>query len=348
MSDFSLTRQDTSAMKGIAICAMLCHHLYAFPPIGVESYTGVLAWLGELGKVCVALFLFCSGYGLSVGYSKVNGIKSTVLFIRNRLVKFYTNYWVILLIFIPIGVFVLGRTFSVAYSGMNVPKRILYEIFAINGGCSYVQTWWFNQLIIIFYLVFPLLYAMLHRIPIITISLSVLYLIFGDRYTFGIIELNAWQCPFILGILWNAIEEYTRTISAFLTNHKYVGFLLSILFVTASVFIRMNPIIPGYTDINADSMFAISIVFFVIILLRQSSKAMQIFSFLGKHSMNIYLIHPFVTLPILCGNNILIGVGKLLVWLTVCLTISMLIEYLKEKTKYNEFVQSKLIKNIEI
>ena len=65
---FVLTRQDTAVMKGIAICAMLCHHLYGFPLAGVEPYTGVLAWIGVLGKICVALFLFCSGYGLAANY----------------------------------------------------------------------------------------------------------------------------------------------------------------------------------------------------------------------------------------------------------------------------------------
>lgn len=348
MNNLSLTRQDTSVMKGIAICAMLCHHLYSFPPEGVEPYTSVLAWIGELGKVCVALFLFCSGYGLSVGYRNVTGIKSAVLFIRNRLVKFYTNYWVILLIVIPIGVFVLGRTSSVAYAGMNVPKRMLFEILAINGGCSYVQTWWFNQLIITFYLIFPLLNAMVKRIPIVTMILSILYLLLGDRYSFGIIELNVWQCPFVIGILWSAIEEYTTNISTFLTNYKYVSVLLSILFVMACVLIRMKPIIPGYSDIKADSMFVISMAFFVIISLRQSDKVMRIFAFLGKHSMNIYLIHPIFTGYLnpewLHGCEYMRGGGNFVILMIICLSLSMLIEYLKDITKFNELVQNKLIK----
>lgn len=68
---FALTKQDTAVLKGIAIIAMLMHHLWGCPPVGVEPYTGVLGFLGGVGKVCVAMFLFCSGYGLSVGYGRL-------------------------------------------------------------------------------------------------------------------------------------------------------------------------------------------------------------------------------------------------------------------------------------
>jgi len=61
---FALTKQDTAVLKGIAIIAMLMHHLWGCPPDWVEPYTGVLGFFGNVGKVCVAIFLFCSGYGL--------------------------------------------------------------------------------------------------------------------------------------------------------------------------------------------------------------------------------------------------------------------------------------------
>lgn len=68
----TLSIYDTFVLKGIAILTMLFHHVYACPPDTAEPYSGVLLWLGILGKVCVALFLFCSGYGLSVQFAKNN------------------------------------------------------------------------------------------------------------------------------------------------------------------------------------------------------------------------------------------------------------------------------------
>ena len=68
---FALSKQDTSVMKGIAIIAMLCHHVYTCQPEWVEAYPFVLTIIGVLGKVCVAMFLFCTGYGLAVQYEQM-------------------------------------------------------------------------------------------------------------------------------------------------------------------------------------------------------------------------------------------------------------------------------------
>ena len=103
-------------MKGIAICAMLLHHLYASPITeSIESYGGFLRWIGIVGKVCVSIFLFCSGYGMSVQYRKVESWSDSTVFLRRRLIKLYTNFWVVYAIFVPITVFFFNRPLSAAY-----------------------------------------------------------------------------------------------------------------------------------------------------------------------------------------------------------------------------------------
>lgn len=65
--DYRLSLNDTIALKGVAIIAMLCHHLFF-----QESAYGVgIQQFGIVCKVCVAIFLFLSGYGLSVQYAKL-------------------------------------------------------------------------------------------------------------------------------------------------------------------------------------------------------------------------------------------------------------------------------------
>lgn len=64
---FSLSLHDTSVLKGIAICAMLCHHLFYQSP-----GSGYVVWhLAMLGKVCVSIFLLLSGYGLTIQMKKL-------------------------------------------------------------------------------------------------------------------------------------------------------------------------------------------------------------------------------------------------------------------------------------
>ena len=160
---FALSKQDTSVMKGIAIIAMLCHHVYTCQPEWVEAYPFILTTMGVLGKVCVAIFLCCSGYGLAVQYEKVLGLttclidklRTTIVFIIKRLIKFYSAYWFVFLIFVPITIVCFDRPLSAAYGeNVNIVKRLFWDILGIQGFQSYNITWWFNRLIIIINLIY--------------------------------------------------------------------------------------------------------------------------------------------------------------------------------------------------
>ena len=66
------TKRDTKFIKGVAICLMLYHHLFAFPErvtegvfISLWSFndTNLSVCLGAFGRICVPLFTLMSGYG---------------------------------------------------------------------------------------------------------------------------------------------------------------------------------------------------------------------------------------------------------------------------------------------
>lgn len=69
---FSLvfSREDISVMKGLAIIAMICHHLNP-PEFHIQNIPWYWNIISSVGKVCVAMFVFCSGYGLSAQYVKL-------------------------------------------------------------------------------------------------------------------------------------------------------------------------------------------------------------------------------------------------------------------------------------
>ena len=214
---FTLSKQDTSVMKGIAIIAMLCHHVYTCQPEWVEAYPFFLTTLGVLGKVCVAIFLFCSGYGLAVQYDKTidsaltfkKKICTTIKFIIKRLIKFYSAYWFVFLIFVPITIAFFDRPLSAPYGESANPFfGVMLDLFGLQGFRSYNITWWFNKLIILLYVVFPILFLFIKNTKWFGLILCFIAMRFaGHLGVLDYYEMTIWQFPFVLGIGWTIYQN---------------------------------------------------------------------------------------------------------------------------------------------
>ena len=66
------TIEDTNFSKGIAVCFLIVHHLFwDVPNIGLSINGIALSQrIGIVGKVCVAIFLILSGYGINESSKK--------------------------------------------------------------------------------------------------------------------------------------------------------------------------------------------------------------------------------------------------------------------------------------
>lgn len=339
---FTLTRQDTAVLKGIAICAMLCHHLYAFPPNTVERYHGLLLWIGILGKICVALFLFCSGYGLASHYKPIS-LKEDIKFILRRLVKFFANYWVIFAIFVPITILVSHRSLADAYGQeSNVIVCLLRDIMGLQCYESYNPTWWFNQLIIILYLLFPLLYRVVYIKPWLAILVGIVITLAHLYIPYNPADICTWQLPFVIGIVWKLYEAKFPTLQEWISNHKYVFAISSLALMIVLIIIRMYPIIPHWKGVKVDGFLSCAIALCVVSMLRYMQYVSAALAFLGKHSINIYLTHTFVNAfwcpQLLHTGEWMRGGGNFIVLMIICLLVSIIIEFLKEKIRFYELV----------
>lgn len=288
-----LSKQDTSVIKGIAICAMLCHHLYWATPEGVAPYIGVYEWIGWLGKVCVAMFLFCSGYGLTAQYKPVSFVYD-LKFVAKRLKKFYLNYWVIFIVFVPITIFVFHRSLTDAYGeGSNIILCFILDVFGLQGASSYNTTWWFNQLIIILYVLYPLLYRVVRVMPWMAAIGGLMIMRFVAHIPYNPAEIFLWQFPFVLGMVWKLYEDKLPKIQEWLGDHNYILIGVSLMLLCGTVILRMYPVVPHWGGLRMDGFVTAAIALCVVSVIRRLSHLYTAFSFLGKHSMNIYMIHTF-------------------------------------------------------
>lgn len=97
MVDNFISKNNSLIIKGIAIIMMVIHHRFTFPDRTYSGgYTSIYIvnnipieyYLGQVGKVCVSMFLFIGEYGAYKIYKEdVNYQK-----IMSRVIKLYINY----------------------------------------------------------------------------------------------------------------------------------------------------------------------------------------------------------------------------------------------------------------
>ena len=107
MNTFS--RKDTKFIKGIAIILMFYHHLFTSYGEYLEGVTyhytlGIAGvpmayFLGTFGKICVALFVFLSGYGTYISLKNSENMSKTL---GQKILRLYKVHWRVLIVFIPI------------------------------------------------------------------------------------------------------------------------------------------------------------------------------------------------------------------------------------------------------
>lgn len=329
MTDFNLSLKDTNVLKGIGLLLLLCHHLFyvqkgLYDDIHLAGDHYLVQEIGIWCKLCVAIFVFLSGYGLTIGTTKTQGIKDVKRFYWHRFTKLLMNYWFIWLIFVPISVFIFGRTFSDAYESHLIPKFFLDFIGIINcfGWYGYNATWWFYSCIIVLYIAFPFLYKLMEKNLWLLIALAVAIFFLPIHQTAGI---RIYFPTFIMGMVYC---RYNRSLN--ITPPIWLFLLFAVLAVERII---------AKDTILFDALLAT-----ILIISYKSISLPNIISkpleFCGKHSMNIFLFHTFIyyywfqDFIYSSRNPIIIYV----LLLAICLVISFVLEYIKKIIRFDKLV----------
>lgn len=296
-----LTLSQINATKGIAILMMICLHLFStldykglFQPLIFVGSIPLCYYISLFCDCCVAIYCFCSGYGLYIGYSR-----STSNYNRKnqfRLLKLYLNYWIVLLLFaVGLGL-LLGKT--VIYPGSIL--KFTLNFTAINP--SYNGSWWFVTTYILLVLSSSLLFKIIQKMDyrIVLLFSFVLYAIayiqrikvplqINQVFLDGVLQqlalLGTSQFPFVIGAIafkqkwFSVFSEYLNKFSA-----KNIALLLVICLAI---------IFHGFIPSLFVAVFTGFVFIFCFNALGLPQVLDKIFHYLGKHSTNLWLIHMF-------------------------------------------------------
>lgn len=297
LKEFSI--RDTNVLKGLALLLLLFHHLWYQDTNadlngngvidGMEAY---LQLVSISGKLCVSIFVFLSGYGLAKSYR--GDLK---YYFVHRFTKLYLSYWLIWVMFVPLGILFFNITFIDVYRN-HVAIRAIIDFLGLSksfGFYGYNATWWFYSCIILLYSLFPFIHK--------TFKYWYVWVLVGILFAHGISLLSnrigalnrLWIfiepiTPYFGVFIWGSLISHFNIISWF-KKHQSLPILIviMIIFVLISYF-RLKA---GWGGTVLDPYLVVLLVF-VYASLYGVYKLKSIFAFLGKHSLNIFLFHTFI------------------------------------------------------
>lgn len=144
-----ITPEKSEHIKGIALLLLMWHHLFGVNYIEkwLSPIEGIDMFIGVSAKICLGIFLFCSGYGLYKSY--INKDNPGRFYTLKKIVQTLIPYWLIMLV--AIAVLVYLKKFN--------PKYIFVSLFALihDDEMLYVSFSWYIKLYILLMLILPLI-----------------------------------------------------------------------------------------------------------------------------------------------------------------------------------------------
>lgn len=322
-----ITKENSIQVKGVAILCMIAFHLFGFPERIPNDY--IYSWFGspitKSFQICVPIYLFIGGYGLQCIANKGSITWKGII---RKLRKLYISYWRITILSIIIG-------FMVGYYTIDL-KELLNNLLGLIS--SYNGEWWFFslyvELLILFYFISRIKLGWKSYLLFMTIILFITRsinkmlslddcIIYQRHLKMILIDLNI----FMLGCFFSKFDIFDKLYKKY--SFLFDSYIVAPLLITFPLIVRAYGPIIGITELFIVPIFVIGIVNMCKIM-----GGGKIFLFLGKHSMNLWLIHSFFIYYYAKDVTFLTPNPTIMFFtiLVISLGCSIVVEFLYEKT----------------
>ncbi|WP_258237607.1 MULTISPECIES: acyltransferase family protein [Arcobacteraceae] len=326
----------TNELKGLGILTVVFAH-FAYMKVTNSEFLFPLSIIAGVG---VDLFLFMSGFGLTVGMLKKP--MKAVDFYKKRVIKIFIPFWIALIIMFIADAIFMDKTYSIGY----VIKSMLGFFPTADGFGDVNSPFWYITWMIMFYLLYPLFFFK-DRPWLTALILAVIATIIG---TFNIFDLGSnWlhrlhTVAFSMGIVaaWllqvkegqeNKFVNFVRNFRDNSIDMRYI--IMAIMFVIvfyvsqrtgANSWPALKSILGQGFFVEQIMSIVIMMAFIVIFVLKKvDSKFLTMY---GVYSYEVYLIH----WPLMAKYDIffvyLPAWAAVLAWLVTFILVSMLLQRL--------------------
>ncbi|MCR4692216.1 MAG: acyltransferase [Lachnospiraceae bacterium] len=281
-----LSFDHTKAFLGFCAILIMFHHISQqtcapwLSPIWIRHGFDPFVFVGHL---CVAVFFFCSGYGMYTGSKKKE--------------DFFRHYFTKRILPILIPAFVMWMIFySIEKSqGMKIPAPVWVNAY---------QYIWYIPAILYLYGAFYLSFRRIKKewlsfllLLIATIVYAVLCPIFGAG--------TWWYNTHHLFIIGALVAKHKEAVLRFFKKGylfwTVLFFLITAVFFWASNYYEQliglmhrpyNEMEHYFVELTGQSISSISVVFFLLLIGMKIRIGNRVLSFLGTFTLELYLVHP--------------------------------------------------------
>lgn len=358
------TKEHTMQMKGIAIIILLFHHCFlnaqrwatvpyeklattkgwGYYPISFAPFSShTIQYLASFSKICVAMFVFMTGYGMWVSYESQKKKTTMSNYIKKRMVTLMTGFLIIFVVTeilaIPTGRFieVYGHDFrSVVYmiiDALGLAKLLGTPLFCL--------TWWYMSLAIVLIMIFPFVHSIMEKYQWVVVVASI---IVPRACGFGqSTDLFRYLLAYTLGMYFAQHDLLARIKERFMEQNmagKLLFLIVSLIGLAVIIKCRQNAWI-GWKYLDFwDGFAAMYVIVISYIYILNGKWIVKGLGFLGKHSMNIFLIHSFYRDVFFHEFTYSFYYAWLdyIVLMAISLVTSIVLEWFKKLIRYEKFI----------
>lgn len=374
-------KNDTLAVKGIAIMLMIQHHGFLstdrfdkYDVLFTPFSQSFIVTLSSFMKICVGMYVFLSGYGLAISLRKYSPEyklqkKQYEDYLFRRSFKLMAGFWLIYVLAFIINLIYNQRPISIYFS--KGIARGVYDMLIDMSGLAYLfrtptlcGTWWYMTLALFIIIFLPFAARMMKKYGP---ALLLLFVVFVPRIVSFCVQLEAdnktnithWFFAAALGLVCAEYDLLARAKAFTITKNKIISKLIKFVVLTGVLaglyFVRVMLTKSGRSEAAyelTDNIIPAYVIYYCYEFITGIPVLRQILAFIGKHSMNIFLLHTFVRLYILADFVYSFRHFALvsLVVLAISLAISVLLELCKKYLGFNRlvsFVDGKIAKSLE-
>ncbi|MCR4960093.1 MAG: acyltransferase family protein [Lachnospiraceae bacterium] len=297
------TRESSQIAKGVGILWLLFFHLFAeegvleqmsvsYRPFSEEGFRMAAAF----GKICVAIFVVLSSYGITKGIiDKGSDLKESMSQAFKRFLKLMGGF--VALYVSVLAVF--GWKFDLKGLYGEAPQGILYFLADGLGLAESFKTptlngtWWYMNLAYALVLLIPFGACLVKKAGYGVIAVAFFIpIIFSVNY-----DTEHYLFSAAIGVAAAYGDWFEKFLKVKL--NIILKWVIGIVGTVLCVFARHNAVVSEHFFAVTDALIAVFIIWTAAELIASVPVLRDVIGFIGKHSLNIFLVHSFFFLIVL-------------------------------------------------